>query len=42
MLARFYFEVHALVRSLGNGERIPEVLALVEAARVFEQTGYIS
>ena len=42
VLASFYFEVHALVRSLGNGERIPEVLALVEAARVFEQTGYIS
>ena len=42
VLARFYFDVHALVRSLGNGERIPEVLALVEAARDFEQTGYIS
>ena len=42
VLARFYFDAHALARSLPNGERTPELLALVEAIRGLERRGYIS
>jgi hypothetical protein len=42
VLARFYFEAHALARGLPNGERTPEVLALVDAVRSVERSGYIS
>jgi hypothetical protein len=42
VLARFYFDAHALARTLHNGERTPEVLALVEAVQDMERKGYIS
>ena len=42
VLARFHVEVHLITQSLENGERTPQVLALMEAVQGFERMGYIS
>ena len=42
VLARFHVAVHSLTRSLENGSRTPQVLALMDAVQGFERMGYIS